>query len=132
MTRMADKQLQTIINPEDQSCRRKELIASFHTKVAGTSNYPTAVWLCKPGAKVTLTPEPNNPHDRNAIAVVADVTVLFFIKGQAHIGYLNAELAKEIGEHLKNGGRVAASIANITGGTPEKPTRGVNLLITKE
>ena len=43
------------------------------------------------------------------------------------IGYVNPELAREIAPIIDQGGGVEAKITDITGGTEDKPTQGVNV-----
>lgn len=95
---------------------------TFYTKVAGSSNYQKAIKKCRKNQQCSLDHEPNNEYDMNAIKVTV---------GKRHIGYLNAELAREVCNKSRKGVRYSAVIKNITGGTRDKPTLGVNLEITK-
>lgn len=56
--------------------------------------------FCVPGERVTLVPEPRNPHDANAVAV-------WSMRG-VQLGYLTAERAPWIGARLRDGEEVAA------------------------
>ena len=95
---------------------------TFYTKVAGSSNYQKAIKKCRKNQQCQFHHEPNNEYDMNAIKVMV---------GKRHIGYLNAELAREVCAESRKGARYSAVIKDITGGTRDKPTRGVNLEITK-
>ena len=111
---------------------------SFHSKIAGVSHRnPDArerqeiiEHKCRVGDKLELTPEPNNSVDPNAIAVYRERR--WFGRGGEQLGYLPAEIL----DILQRQGEaepdlvIEAEITDLTGGTPEKPTRGVNILIT--
>ena len=94
---------------------------TFYTKVAGASQYQKAIKKCREGQECSLEHEPDNEYDLNAIKVMV---------GNRHIGYLNADLARNVCSSVKRGRRYLAVIKEITGGTKDKPTRGVNLEIT--
>jgi len=91
-------------NNEDGSSRQK-IISSLY-----------------PGDIITLKPEPNNPYDNHAVAVISK-------KGQ--IGYLPQGRCHDVFNALQKGEPVQASIEKITGGTRRKPRRGIILLIEK-
>jgi single-stranded-DNA-specific exonuclease len=78
-----------------------------------------------------LKREPSNPYDANAVAVWIKARALIFFTAEVQIGYLNEELAEEMARHIDRGGKLTGSITEVTGGTYEKPTRGVNILLTK-
>ena len=75
--------------------------------------------------------EPANQFDPNAIAVFIRARTLIFFSAELQIGYLNAELAEEIARYIDKGGKLAGSITEVTGGTREKPSLGVNIVLTK-
>ena len=62
---------------------------------------------CNPGDPVILRPEPRNPHDRFAVAVLSE-------RGN-QIGYLTAERAPWIGGRLRAGEEVAAIFQGVAG-----------------
>lgn len=109
-------------------------MSAFHTKIAGINQEGRQKYIhfCTLGMPLILKPEPENPYDPNAIGVWIKATALFFFTAEVQLGYLPAEIAKEISGHLKRGGAVRGEISSITGGTKGKPTRGVNILIHKE
>ena len=78
----------------------------------------------RPACDVLLRAEPTNPVDPNAIAVHATT---------GHVGYLPRDVAPDFGRvfaELHQRGYTGASCgALITGGTPDKPSRGVVLLL---
>lgn len=110
---------------------------TFPSKVAGVSasnsngrsrqNYIRA--FCKPGMPLILKREPDNPYDKNAVAVWIKARAMLFFTAEVQIGYLSAHVAAEIADHLDNGGRARAMITEITGGSKGKPTLGVNILV---
>lgn len=68
----------------------------------------------KPGDKLDLVPEPDNPRDLNAIAVYHQ---------KIKFGYLSRELAKDLKNCLE---RTTAKVDRLTG-----QAQGVNILIEK-
>jgi len=76
--------------------------------------------LLSPGEPLKLVPEPANPHDPNAIAVLN-------AKGE-QIGYLNRDLAVHVTERTRLGCKCRAFVKEVTTGQ-DQATLGVNLLI---
>jgi single-stranded-DNA-specific exonuclease len=74
------------------------------------------------GAALELVRQPDNPHDRNAIAVHY---------GQLQLGFFNRRLAVHIAPLMDAGARYSARIASLTGGRDSKH-RGVNVAIERE
>lgn len=56
---------------------------------------------------LTFVREPNNPYDRNAIKVICEYQ---------HIGYIKADLAKDIAPLMDSGKQLSGHITKITGG----------------
>jgi hypothetical protein len=112
---------------------------SFHSKISGVSannndgrgrqRYIRA--FCKAGTPLIFKREPNNPYDKDAVAAWIEARAFFFFTSEVQIGYLNAELAQEISRHLAKGGGLHGEVSEVTGGTRDKPTLGVNVLLTK-
>lgn len=71
---------------------------------------------CRVGEPISLLREPENPHDRNAVAVVTR-------SGQ--IGYIAREDAADVARRLEWGEQPECAIARIVGGTRDKPYLGV-------
>jgi hypothetical protein len=78
------------------------LITGFYCKVADTtfansdgSNRMQIVQQCQAGERLSLVPEPENPYDRNAIAVRRD-------NGQ-QLGYVPAHSASQIAPAMRRG-----------------------------
>jgi len=119
---------------------------SFHTKVAGISQYQKEATRCRVGDILRLVREPDNEHDENAIAVHRDnsaaasigngsflssIPKLFTCGGSDdQIGYINADLAEDLAEQMDDGIPVNAVVSDLTGGTRHKPTFGINIQIT--
>jgi len=87
-----------------------------HHNADGTSRQEIIGELCYQGQPLLLIREPNQYSQDNIGVYVA-----------YQIGYVNPELAREIAPLIDQGGGVEAQITDITGGTEEKPTRGVNV-----
>jgi len=104
----------------------------FHTKIAGVSfegRQDTIAGL-RAGASLQLARQPENPHDRNAIAVHY---------GNLQIGFLNKRLAAHIAPLIDAGASYRARIASLTGpstssgqAADEKKFRGVNIFVERE
>lgn len=115
----------TIPNPADYDIQP---VRSFHTKVVGVtkknedgSKRQEVIAGCKVGELVLLIRESENPYDSNAIAV--------YHSSRKQIGFIAADLAEQLAPDLDSGQTISARISDLTGGTPEKPSRGVNLEI---
>lgn len=112
---------------------------TFHSKVAGVSwsnpngksRQDVIRAYCRPGMPLVLRREPENPYDANAVGVWIRTRVFLFFETELQIGYLNRSVAREIAEHVDNGGPVTARITEVTGGSTEKPTYGVNIELAK-
>ena len=93
-----------------------------HMGVVGESHYQPALRQIQTSIgrnfTATLKPEPDSPHDANAVAICGP-------SGET-LGYLRKRVAAEYHDVLKQNGGLACS-AKITGGTREKPTCGVVL-----
>jgi hypothetical protein len=77
---------------------------------------------CRKGTALTLVREPDNPRDRNAVAIYV---------GRSLIGYVSSEDAPRVAKCLDEGWSSVASVARIYGGTKDKPNLGVNFLIVQ-
>lgn len=85
----------------------------FSTRVAGVmfdnadgTSRQQILKKCHPRQSVKLVREPNNPHDKSAIAV--------FTTGGKQIGYMPSD--PRLAQHMDMGGAVSAIILKITGG----------------
>jgi len=102
---------------------------SFRTRVVGVSHRndngssrQEIVRGCSVGEALRLVREPENPHDPNAIRVCT--------RDGDQIGFLAADVAARLAPRLDAGAAAKAEIIALTGGTRDKPTRGVNIEIT--
>ena len=85
----------------------------------GTSRQDIIAELCYQGQQLLLMRAPNQYIQDNL-----DVYVAY------QIGHVNPELAEMLSPILDEGGMVRAHVTEITGGTDDKPTRGVNVSFT--
>jgi hypothetical protein len=100
----------------------------LHSKVVGVTRHnhdgsdrQEIAQACRGGERLTLRREPDNPQDANAVAVV---------RGNGdQVGYLSAGVAEQIAPLLDAGAPITAVVSEVTGGTPDRPTYGVNLHI---
>ena len=76
---------------------------------ADGSNRRSEAMMTLPGEPVELVPEPKNPHDSNAVAVIGPHGV--------QLGFINAERAPYIGGRMNRGEDVAAIFQGIDGGS---------------
>ena len=85
----------------------------------------------KVGEELLMVPEPYNPYSPAAVA-------LFVVrqgrKGKEayQLGYVPDDTARTLHQIWSEGHRVKVSISELTGGTRDQPTRGVNLLFVVE
>ena len=75
------------------------------------------------GDRLALVPNPDNRHDPKAVKVWC---------GREQIGHLSRSAAVEVTDHLDEGGTAFAQVLEVTGGTAEKPTLGVNIRVFLE
>lgn len=83
------------VNPRSRNLHRFGL---FTFLLAGTTHHAAAVKAGRftPGAEVELVREPDNPHDKNAVAVRA-------IPGRAMAGYVPATQARRLAKLMDSG-----------------------------
>lgn len=98
------------------------------SKVAGVSHKnedgslrQNHIKKCFIGEKLILLPDPDNQYDPWAIKVLNS--------SNKQIGFIESRLAKDVWRHLDNGNKVEVIVKEVTGGSKEKPTRGVNIEI---
>ena len=87
-----------------------------HHNADGTSRQDIIAELCYQGQPLLLMREPNQFGPNNIGVYVA-----------YQVGYVNPELARELSPIIDQGIPVDARITDITGGSEEKPTLGVNV-----
>ena len=100
--------------------------SQFHTKVVGVTfdGRQDGVGSLAPGDRLELVREPENAADPSAIAVRTQ-------DGHA-LGYLKRLIAAALAPEMDRGAAYSACVTEVTGGTPEQPTRGVNVLVVRE
>ncbi len=84
------------------------VVGASHPNRKGGVDRRFEMLLCVPGEPVELVPEPHNPVDPNAVAVLSARGV--------QIGYLTAERAPWIGAMMRNGTEVVAIFQSATPG----------------
>lgn len=115
-----------MVAPEGAAMARTSTIRS---KVAGVqqrnsngTSRQEIIRSCTVGEVLVLHHEPNNPVDSDAVAV-------YRVTGE-QIGYIKSGLCSDLCEHLRQGKTLDTVIKELTGGTPGKPTIGVNIYIS--
>jgi len=81
----------------------------------GTSRADIIRRHCKPGVSVHLVREPNNPYDKDAIAVFISRPRLFGLLGSsnAQIGYIKAGAADSLAKKIDSGLHVVATVKSM-------------------
>jgi hypothetical protein len=112
---------------------------TIHTKVAGVSfknpdgssrqRYIRA--YCAAFTPLILRREPNNRHDKNAVAVWVSVRRFIFFESEVQIGHLKSDLAAEIAHHIDHGGTVTGEITEVTRTRQDAPAVDVNIVLYK-
>lgn len=90
-----------------------------HHNPDGTDRQEIIAELCYQGQRLLLVREPNQFSYDNIGVYVA-----------YQVGYVNPEIAHLLAPFIDEGGLVEAHVTGITGGSEEKPTRGVNIEYT--
>jgi len=93
-----------------------KLAGVTHTNPDGSSRQEIIDALAYNGQPLFLLREPNQYSYDNIGVYVA-----------FQVGYVNPELASELAPLIDEGVPIEAQITDITGGTEDKPTRGVNV-----
>jgi hypothetical protein len=74
--------------------------------------------LIEPGQRLTPVPEQHR------------VALYFDREGQIyHLGYVKDSVERDVVRQLTRGNAVSVEVTEVTGGTPGRPTRGVNIEI---
>lgn len=87
-----------------------------HHNADGTSRQEIIAELCYQDQPLLLIREPNQFSYNNISVYIA-----------FQVGYVNPDLAEALAPIIDEGGAVNAYITDITGGTEDKPTLGVNV-----
>ncbi|WP_199272698.1 HIRAN domain-containing protein [Streptomyces broussonetiae] len=107
-----------LVGPTD---RRLHLAGIYATNVRGERYYAKAAREAdlRPGRLVRLVPEPDNPHDPNALAVYPE-------QGPGPVGYVNKAKARSWSKVLAEGVRLRTITLRGTG--PGRPCDAVAVL----
>ena len=97
----------------------ERMAEKIRTKVRGVSHYQGACKKVRRGDRLVLLREPENRHDKNAIAVLS--------QSGKRVGYISAALAEELAPHMDRGNAVTCDVLQRTGGTADKRTVGINI-----
>ncbi len=97
----------------------------FYSKIHGVThgNRQKIVRKLKIGEVLRLTPERDNPADPNAILITR--------KNGQQLGYIGRELAGDMMRKFGRGRQYSCIVSDLTGGTPDYPHHGVNILLTE-
>lgn len=77
----------------------------------------------KAGTRLVARLEPDNPVNRNAIALWFE---------SFHLGYLSDELSDELADRMRGGTKVWVTVLGVTGGEEGMETLGVNIVLRYE
>lgn len=109
--------------------KTKVVGVNYNDPKSGKSRQEIIKQHIRPGTDLVAKLEPDNAHDPNAIAIYFEKKGLLFGKTQYHLGYLSEELAAELAPLLRKGTVLKIDVLAVSGGTKEKPSRGVNIVI---
>jgi HIRAN domain len=102
-------------------------LAARGLRVAGVAgagrHHAEALGTVSPGSPVALRRDPGNPHDANAIAVMA---------GDEQIGWVPRELAAEIAGELDAGRPWSGVVLRVHRGSPRDPVHGATMLLAPD
>ncbi len=79
--------------------------------------------FAKVGKPLEFHRDKDNPYDQNAISI-------WMIKPHLQLGFLSQDLASQYASRIDSGLILQGKISDITGGTEDEPTMGVNIQIT--
>ena len=103
----------------------------FYSRIAGVSyknrdgsSRQAIIRRCRIGEPLRFQCEPDNPVDPKPVAILR-------ANGE-QVGYLEARTASELHREIASGELIPCYITDLTGGTRDKPTRGVNIYIGGE
>jgi HIRAN domain len=97
----------------------------LYCKVAGVRHYPTALQdpSIKVGSAAVLRPEPENPHDANAVGVWDET-------GTVQLGHIPADLSSTVAGRIRAGEElVAVIVREIRRDSESGPRSAIHLLV---
>ncbi len=115
--------------PRQKTIRSKVVGVTFDNP-DGTSRQAIIERFGAAGMDLEIRPEPDNPHDENALGVWVRKGGHFGSR-TLQIGYVRSELADELRESLEKGCEISARILEVTGGGRGK-NLGVNIELRVE
>jgi hypothetical protein len=102
-------------------------LAARGLRVAGVAgagrHHADALAAVSPGSRLELRRDPDNPHDPNAIAVLA---------GGAQIGWVPREVAAELAGELDAGRPWSAVVLRVRRDSPRDPIHGATMLLAPD
>ena len=110
----------------------------IRTKIAGVTNIDPKSkrnrqelirQFVSAGTPLIAERERHNRYDPHAVALWLERRGCLG-KKRFHLGYVHSGLAKDVAALMDSGRKVNVTVVAVTGGTPAKPTRGVNIVIT--
>ena len=105
------------------------------SKVVGTTFYRVPWDKIRVGDQVDLIREPGNQYDAHAIAVLWRGEQVGYIKATAPESYEYrwfTSLSAELCERMKGDEYFFAIVSGITGGTDDRPNKGLNIRIMRQ
>ena len=106
----------------------RSAIRIFHSKIIGITDHSregsdrqAIAAQCRAGERLVIAREPEHPVNPNAIRVSR-------LSGE-QLGYLPRHRLRRIAHRIARGWHYAGVSTGLTGGTPRKPSRGVNLAV---
>ena len=108
---------------EPDITHRYAMVAGVTDLNGDGSNRQEAIGQCQSGEPLDLVPEPDNPHDKNAIAV--------YSSAGKQIGYLDTDLAQDVLDCGDEGSNFCCYVTEVTGGdsTAGKLNMEINIVL---
>jgi hypothetical protein len=105
-----------------------QMVRHFHTKIRGISmeqERQVNAAAVRPGDQLALhSPDPPLAKFPHAIEIRTRAN-------ETMLGYLSDKIAKDVSRQIEQGWRFVVIAKDTTGGTPDKPTRGINLVVVE-
>lgn len=98
----------------------------FYTKIVGVSFEGRQELLkgLEIGEVLDLQRQPENQHDKNAIAILK--------KDGTQLGFLKAKLAKDLARYMDNGWEYSCTVTEVTGLDNDGNNLGVNIIVERQ
>lgn len=101
---------------------------TFPDPASGLNRQEVIGRFVRPGTRLELRLE-TNEHAEGNIAVGVWMKRGCVRRREFHVGYLNEQRKREFQPALAKGVGYTATVLDVTGGTKQEPTRGVNVVI---